>query len=115
MYKTNLESKTLSNSYYRKVLYTNKQMQLVVMSLQPKEEIGMEVHRGSQFIRVESGSGSAIINQKRYILNRDSSIVIDAGSSHNIIAGKDGMKLYSIYTPPEHKDGTIHKHKPDMD
>jgi mannose-6-phosphate isomerase-like protein (cupin superfamily) len=112
MYKTNIEEKTLSNSYFRKVLYTNKQMQLVVMSLQPKEEIGMEVHKGSQFIRVESGNGIAIINDKRYILKEDYSIVIDAGSRHNIIAGKNGMKLYSIYTPPEHKDGTIHKYKP---
>jgi quercetin dioxygenase-like cupin family protein len=69
-----LEEKTITNSNFRKVLYTNKQMQLVVMSLQPKEEIGMEVHKGLQFIRVESGNGIAIVNDKRYISKEDYTI-----------------------------------------
>jgi mannose-6-phosphate isomerase-like protein (cupin superfamily) len=101
-YKTNIENKTIQNNYYRNVLYTNNNMQLVLMNLLPKQEIGMEKHNGSQFIRVEKGNGIAIVKNKRYYLSDGSALVIDANTNHNIIAGKNGMKLYSIYTPPQH-------------
>ena len=110
-FKTNIEHKTLDNKYYRNVLYTNGQIQLVVMNLLSNEEIGLEKHNGSQFIRVEDGSGMAIVNNKRYILKDGSSLIIDSGSEHNIIAGKNGMKLYTIYSPPQHKPDTKEKFK----
>jgi mannose-6-phosphate isomerase-like protein (cupin superfamily) len=110
-YKLNIESKTLDNNYYRNVLYTNKNMQLVLMNLLPYQEIGMEKHNGSQFIRVESGSGVAIVKNKRYYLKDGSAIIIDANTNHNIIAGKNGMKLYSIYTPPQHNPNIKQKDK----
>jgi len=110
-YKLNIESKTLDNNYYRNVLYTNENIQLVVMNLLPYQEIGMEKHNGSQFIRVENGSGLAIVKNKRYYLKDGSAIIIDTNTYHNIIAGKNGMKLYSIYTPPQHKPNIKQKEK----
>ena len=110
-FKINIEHKTLDNKYYRNVLYTNGQIQLVVMNLLSNEEIGLEKHNGSQFIRVEDGSGVAIVNNKRYILKDGSALIIDSGSEHNIIAGKNGMKLYTIYSPPQHKPDTKEKFK----
>jgi mannose-6-phosphate isomerase-like protein (cupin superfamily) len=111
MFKTNIEQKTLNNQNYRKVLYTTNDLQLVIMSLQPREEIGEEVHDGSQFIRVEEGVGRAVVEGKTYQLRDGISIVIDAGVRHNIIAGKEGMKLYSIYSPPQHRDGVVERFK----
>lgn len=110
-FKINIESKTSSNTYYRKVLYTNDDIQLVVMNLLPNEEIGLEKHDGTQFIRIEEGSGTAIAGNKKYILTDGSAIVIDAGNYHNIIAGKNGLKLYSIYSPPQHDPDTKEKYK----
>ena len=81
------------------------------MNLKSNEEIGIEKHNGSQFIRVEDGSGVAIVNNKRYILKDGSALVIDSGSEHNIIAGKNGLKLYTIYSPPQHKPYTKEKIK----
>ena len=110
-FKINIENKTLQNIYYRNVLYTNEDMQVVLMNLLPNQEIGKEKHNGSQFIRIEEGSGVAIIKNKRYNLKDGSAIVINANTYHNIIAGKNGMKLYSIYTPPQHEDKIKQKYK----
>jgi len=111
-FKCNLERLTLSNSYYRKVIFTSKQQQLVLMKLKPKQEIGSEVHPNtSQFIRVESGNGTAIISGKKYRLSDGSAVLIPSGKRHNIIAGNKGLKLYTIYSPPEHDPNTLEKVK----
>lgn len=102
-YKLNIETKTLKNKSFRKILYTTKTQQLVIMSLNPYEEIGTEIHPSvTQLIKVEYGSGTAIVNKKRFILRKGNLIIIEPGEKHNIIAGKNGMKLYTIYSPPEH-------------
>ena len=109
----NIEESTIANSNFRKVLYTGKNSQLVLMSLKPKEDIGKETHPDiDQFFRVESGTGKAIINGNEYKITDGFAIVIPAGAEHNIInTGNEDLKMYSIYTPPNHSDGTIHKTK----
>lgn len=109
----NIEKLSLHNDDFRKVLFTTK-MQLVVMSLKPLEDIGMEVHPNTdQFIRIEKGVGVAILNGKIYELSDGTAIVIPAGVEHDIINTdkKNKMKLYTIYTPPEHPIGTVIKNK----
>ncbi len=112
-----IEKLTLKNKNYRKVLNTTPNQQLVLMSLKPKEEIGMEIHKKvTQFIRIEKGNVMAIIgkneDQKKYKLKDDSFITIPPNTYHNIInIGTTDVKLYSIYSPPNHKPGTIHKTK----
>jgi mannose-6-phosphate isomerase-like protein (cupin superfamily) len=111
-YVLDIEKATKENDFFRKVLFTAPNSQLVVMSLQPGEEIGMERHDLDQFIRIEAGSGKAILDGEQHTLEEDWAVVIPAGTNHNIInTGKGPMKLYSIYSPPEHADGTIHKTK----
>ncbi|CAG1003809.1 putative monooxygenase [Anaerolineae bacterium] len=113
-FHTNIEKKTLDNSYFREVLYTGPNSQLVVMSLKPGEDIGMETHGDvDQFIRVEAGSGKAVLNGKEHVLEDGSAVVIPAGVEHNIVntSRTEPMKLYSIYSPPEHPHGTVHKNK----
>ena len=112
-YIINIEEKSLQNSYFREVLFTTDKSQLVVMALKPDEEIGMEVHpEHDQFIRIESGKGKAVMNGEEHEISNGSAIVIPAGTQHNIINTSEVMmKLYTIYTPPEHKSGTIHKTK----
>ena len=110
-YKVNIENKTLDNTYYRNVLYTTENIQLVLMNLRPKQEIGNEKHDGSQFIRVESGSGTAIVAGKKYYLADGSVLIINQETYHNIIAGKNGMKLYAIYSPPQHDPNAKQKEK----
>ena len=113
-FKTNIEVETSSNENFRKVIYTSKHLQLVLMTLQAQEEIGMEVHLHiDQFFRIESGSGKCVINQNEYFLKSGDVIVIPAGAKHNIIneSKTELLKLYTIYTPPNHKDGTIRKTK----
>jgi mannose-6-phosphate isomerase-like protein (cupin superfamily) len=111
---TNIEKDTLDNNFFRKVLYTAKHLQLVLMSLDAHEEIGEETHHLDQFIRVETGEGKAVLNSKEYKIGDGSAIVIPAGVKHNIInTSNERLKLYSIYAPPEHKDGVIHKTKAD--
>jgi mannose-6-phosphate isomerase-like protein (cupin superfamily) len=114
-YVTNIEKETLDNENFRKVLYTAKSSQLVVMSLKPKEDIGAEVHNLDQFIRVEKGNGKAVLNGEEYEIADGSAVVIPAGTEHNIIntSETEEMKLYTIYSPPNHKDGTIHPTKAD--
>jgi mannose-6-phosphate isomerase-like protein (cupin superfamily) len=111
-YVTNIEKLSLENDNFRKVLYTDKNSQLVLMSLLPKEEIGEEIHDVDQFLRVEKGVGSAILNGVPHDLADGSVIIVPAGTKHNIInTGSDSMKLYTLYMPPHHRDGVIHKTK----
>lgn len=112
-YVINIEQESLLNKNFRKVLYTAKNSQLVVMSLLPKEEIGEEIHQLDQFIRVESGQGKAVLNDKEYELASGFAVVVPAGTKHNIIntSQTEKMKLYTVYSPPNHKDGTIHATK----
>ena len=116
-YITNIEQESLLNKNFRKVLYTAKNSQLVVMSLLPKEEIGEEVHQLDQFIRVEYGQGKTILNDKEYELSTGFAVVVPAGTKHNIIntSETEEMKLYTVYSPPNHKDGTVHKTKADAE
>lgn len=109
----NLEQATEQNGFFRHVLYTAAHSQLVVMALLPGEEIGMEVHpQHDQFIRFETGKGKVILGGEEYDVSSGYGVVIPAGVMHNVVNSAEGaMKLYTIYTPPEHKDGTIHKTK----
>jgi mannose-6-phosphate isomerase-like protein (cupin superfamily) len=111
---SNIEKDTLENKNFRKVLYTAKHSQLVLMSLAPKEEIGMEVHEDNdQFFRIEKGQGKCIIDGNEYDIKDGTAVVVPAGSQHNIInvSEADELKLYTIYSPAHHKDGVIHKTK----
>jgi mannose-6-phosphate isomerase-like protein (cupin superfamily) len=112
-YVGNIEKETLANENFRKVLYTAKHSQLVVMSLLPKEDIGTEIHTLDQFIRIESGQGQAILDGVVHEIADDFAIVIPAGTKHNIINGSETetMKLYTVYSPPEHQKDTIRKTK----
>ncbi len=113
-YVVNIEKETLENENFRKVLYTSNYSQLVVMSIEPGDDIGMEVHGLDQFIRIENGKGKAILNGQEYEIEDDWAVVIPAGVEHNIVnTGDEPLKLYTIYSPPEHKEGTIHKTKTD--
>jgi mannose-6-phosphate isomerase-like protein (cupin superfamily) len=105
----------MENNNFRKVLFTAKHSQLVVMSLKPNEDIGEEVHHLDQFIRVESGEGKAILDGEEHPLSDGTAIVIPEGVKHNIVntSPTEPMKLYTIYSPPEHKDGTVHATKED--
>lgn len=109
---TNIEKDTLENNYFRRVLYTSKHSQLVLMSLEPHQEIGEEIHHLDQFIRIEAGEGKAILNSVEYKVSDGFALVIPAGVKHNVINTSNvKLKLYTVYSPPEHKDGTIHKTK----
>jgi len=109
-YATNIEKSALENNNFRKVIYTGKHSQLVLMSLGPKEEIGMEVHEeNDQFFRFEKGQGKCVIDGKEYDLSDGVAVVVPAGAQHNIINTSDAeeLKLYTIYSPAHHKDGII--------
>ncbi len=110
---TNIEQATLENIYFRKVLYTAKHSQLVVMSLKPTEDIGEEIHQLDQFFRCEAGVGTATLNGIHHPLAAGTAILVPAGTKHNITntSSENSMKLYTIYAPPNHKDGIIHKTK----
>jgi mannose-6-phosphate isomerase-like protein (cupin superfamily) len=114
-YSDNIEKLTLENEYFRKVLYTDARVQLVVMCLRPNEDIGAEVHQLDQFIRIEKGEGKAILDDTEYSLTDGSVVVVPSGTKHNIInlSGSNPLKLYTVYAPPNHKDGTVHKTKAD--
>lgn len=113
-YITNIEKTTLENTFYRKVLYTTKNSQLVLMSIEPGDEIGEEIHQLDQFIRIEQGTAKVVLDDVEHTLEDDFAVVIPRGTKHNVInIGDKALKLYSIYTPPEHKDGTIHETKAD--
>lgn len=114
-FHSNIEKETLENQNFRKVLYTAKNSQLVLMSLKPNEEIGLETHReNDQFFRFESGRGMVIIDGNEHIVSDGIAIVIPAGSKHNVInMGTTDLKMYTIYSPAHHQDGTVHKTKAD--
>ena len=101
-----IEDLAIKNDDFRRVLYTTKQCQLVVMALKPKEEIGAEVHKSDQFFRVEEGTGEAVLDGVRTPIRAGSAVVVPAGVNHNIInTGNVPMKLYTLYAPPNHRDG----------
>lgn len=113
-YTNDIEKQTLENENFRKVIFTGPQMQLVVMCLQPGEEIGMEVHEGhDQFFRVEEGEGKVIMNGEEHLIHPDWAAIVPAGTQHNFIntCTDRKLKLYTIYAPPEHPEGTIHATK----
>ena len=114
-YITNIEKDSLENENFRKVLYTAKNNQLVLMSIKPGEDIGEEIHQLDQFIRCEAGVGTAILNDVKHNISDGFSVVVPAGTKHNIIntSPDKELKLYTLYSPPEHIDGTIHKTKAD--
>ena len=113
----NIEKKTVSNSDFRRVLYTGSQMQLVLMALQPGEEIGDEVHNDrDQFFRVEQGNGEVWIDGARTGIESETAIIVPAGARHNVKnTGASPLKLYTLYAPPEHRDGTLHTTKADAE
>lgn len=108
-----IEELTEDNKDFRRVLYTGKHLQLVLMALQPGEEIGEEVHPDhDQFFRVEKGKGEVWIDGERTKIKSDDAIVVPAGAKHNVInTGDKSLKLYTIYGPPDHEDGVVHKTK----
>ena len=111
----NIEKLTLENTDYRRVLYTAKNSQLVLMNIQPGDDIGEETHHLDQFLRLEQGTGKAILDDVEHEIQADFAIIIPAGTKHNVInTGTEEMKLYSIYSPPEHMDGTVHTTKADQ-
>ena len=117
-YVTNIEDKTLENDNFREVLFTAPGIQLVLMTIGVGDEIGLETHDDvDQFIRVESGEGKAILGGREHALEDGSAVVIPRGTEHNIVnvSKSEPLKLYSIYTPPEHPDGTVHRTKADAD
>ncbi|MBF0122374.1 MAG: cupin domain-containing protein [Candidatus Omnitrophica bacterium] len=109
-FKANIEKDTLENGKFRKVLYTGKHTQLVLMSLRPKEDIGMETHdENDQFFRFESGAGKVIIDGNEYKVSDGTAVIVPAGAEHNIINTSDSneLKLYTLYSPSHHKDGIV--------
>jgi mannose-6-phosphate isomerase-like protein (cupin superfamily) len=113
----NLEKETLDNNDFRRVLYTGKNSQLVLMSLLPGEEIGMETHHLDQFLRFEKGTGKAILDGVEHDISDGYAVVVPAGTQHNFIntSTSEVMKLYTVYSPPEHRDGVIRKTKAEAD
>ncbi|HNR28772.1 MAG TPA: cupin domain-containing protein [Candidatus Dojkabacteria bacterium] len=115
-YTENIQKKTLENTNFREVLYTGAHMQLVVMSLKPLEDIGMEVHPNvDQFFRIEKGQAKVIMNGEEAILTDDMVAIVPAGVQHNVIniSNTEDLKLYTIYAPANHPEGTIHATKAD--
>ena len=111
-YVDDIQARTLENADFRRVLYTGKNLQLVLMTLPAGCDIGAEVHEDrDQFFRIEEGSGRVEIDGVSHDIADDDAVIVPAGARHNVIAGPEGLKLYTIYGPPEHRDGTIHKNK----
>lgn len=109
-----IEKAAVENGNFRKVLYTAKNSQLVVMSLKPGEDIGEETHTLDQFIRIEQGEGKAILDGVEHAIGPNFAVVIPAGTRHNIVnSPASEMKLYTVYSPPNHLDGTVHATKVD--
>lgn len=111
----NIEKLTVENDNYRKVLYTGKHMQLVLMTLQAGEEIGREVHEGhDQFFRIEEGQGRISIDDNEYDVKDDDAMIVPAGAWHNVVnTGSTPLRLYTLYGPPEHREGVLHPTKAD--
>ena len=116
-YVGDIEAEALANDNFRKVLYTDPRLQLVVMSLQPLEEIGAEVHQLDQFIRVEKGEGRVELDGAEHALSDGSVVIVPQGTRHNIIntSATEALKLYTLYAPPNHRPGTVHQTKADAE
>lgn len=114
-YVDNIEKATLENTDFRRVLYTGKHLQLVLMTLQPGEDIGEEVHAGhDQFFRIESGQGKVLIDGQSHAVADDDAVIVPAGARHNVTnTGNAPLQLYTLYAPPEHRDGVVHASKAD--
>ena len=113
-FKSNIEKDTLKNKNFRKVLYTSKHSQLVLMTLQPKEEIGAETHpENDQFLRFEGGRGRVEIDGNKYTVKDGDAVIVPAGARHNVIniSSNETLNLYTIYSPPHHKDQIVRKTK----
>jgi mannose-6-phosphate isomerase-like protein (cupin superfamily) len=111
-----IESLAIKNSEFRQVLYTAKHCQLVIMALKPKEEIGAEVHKLDQFFRVEEGSGEAVLDGATTPIRAGFAVLVPAGTKHNIInTGSTPLKLYTLYAPPNHRDGVVHHTRADAE
>lgn len=111
-----IERLAIANADFRKVLYTAKNCQLVLMSLKPQEEIGAEVHRLDQFFRVEEGTGEAVLDGVRTAIQAGFAVVVPAGAKHNIVnTGSVPLKLYTLYAPPNHRDGVVHHTRADAE
>ncbi|MFZ1719919.1 MAG: cupin domain-containing protein [Candidatus Moraniibacteriota bacterium] len=109
-YKGNIEKLTLENENFREVLYTAQHLQLVLMTLKPGEEIGLEVHEGGdQFFRFERGEGKVVVNETEYAVGDGDSVIVPAGAKHNVIntSETDALRLYTIYAPAHHQDGVV--------
>lgn len=117
-FKTNIERDTIKNKNFRKVIYTSKHSQLVLMSIKPKGEIGLETHpENDQFLRFEGGTGRVIIDDSKYTVKDGDAVVIPAGAKHNVVntSATEELKIYTIYSPPHHKDGIVRKTKEEAD
>lgn len=113
-YKDNIEKLTEENDNFRKVLYTGKYSQLVLMSLKPGEEIGMEVHEDTdQFFRFEAGEGKVVIDGNEKMVKDGDAVIVPAGSEHNVLnlSESEDLKMYTIYSPAHHRDGVVHETK----
>ena len=113
-FNANIEQETLDNTDFRRVLYTGKNCQLVLMSLRPKEEIGLETHpENDQFLRFEAGSGAVFIDGNRYQVGDGDAVIVPAGAEHNVVnlSDTEELKIYTIYSPPHHKDKIVHRTK----
>lgn len=111
-----IEAIAIGNVNFRRVLYTGRHCQLVVMALKPREEIGAEVHALDQFFRVEAGRGDAVLDGTRTAIRAGSAVLVPAGTLHNIInSGTEPLKLYTLYAPPHHRDGVVHATKADAE
>jgi mannose-6-phosphate isomerase-like protein (cupin superfamily) len=112
----NIEEISVKNEYFRQVLYTANNCQLVIMALKPGEDIGMEVHKLDQFFRVEEGNGVAVLDGVRTEISAGFAVLVPAGTNHNIInTGTDPLKLYTLYAPPNHRDGVVHHTRADAE
>jgi mannose-6-phosphate isomerase-like protein (cupin superfamily) len=111
----NIEKLTEKNDYFRQVIFTGKHTQLVLMCLQPGEEIGNEIHdKVDQFFRIEEGEAKFVFNQsEEHLVHAGDAVVVPAGTFHNVInqSNKEALRLYTLYSPPNHPDGTVHKNK----
>ena len=113
-FTANIEKETLENNFFRKVLYTARHSQLVLMSLKPNEEIGLETHeKNDQFFRIEAGHGKCMVDGNEYEVKDGDVVIVPAGAKHNVIntSGTEALKLYTLYSPPDHKDAIVHQTK----
>jgi mannose-6-phosphate isomerase-like protein (cupin superfamily) len=116
-FKGNIEKETIDNDNFRKVLYTGKHMQLVLMTLKPGEEIGAEIHQhNDQFFRFESGAGTCTVDENNYQVSDGDAVLVPAGAKHNVMnTGTEPFKMYTIYGPPNHQDGIVRATKEEAD